>query len=449
MMKLQDVLLKAMAKRIRWWDAAEIIGVTDRTMRRWRERLESEGYSGLVDRRKGKPSDRRVPLGKVEEVLRLYQETYFDLNIRHFHEKLREEHGIQLSYTWVQKALQGAGLVARGRKRRKHRRRRERRPMPGMLLHIDGSKHQWFGDERWYDLIVILDDATGEIYYAQLVQEESTRTVMEGLRAVIENQGLFCALYSDRGSHFFVTPRAGEKVDKHRLTQVGRALKELGVQMIPAYSPQARGRSERSFGTWQGRLPQELRLAGITTLEGANAFLGERYIAAFNRNFAVAAAEKGTAFRRTTRSDLDWIFTVQTERVVAQDNTVAIADRNWQLDKSRFRSSLAGCTVTIHEHLDGNVSIRYGPHVVGRYTSTGETRRAGTNPSPESCGKGGPVETVENRQAVSHRPHRPLEIPPSRDSHFPTAPIRSFSLLRNQTRKPPSASRRGVAGMSG
>jgi transposase len=447
MMKLQDVLLKAMAKKITWWEAAEIIGVTDRTMRRWRERLEAEGYSGLLDRRKGKPSDRRVPLAKVEEVLRLYQQTYFDLNMRHFHEKLGEEHGIKLSYTWVQKALQGAGLVARGRKRRKHRRRRERRPLPGMLLHIDGSKHQWFGDERWYDLIVILDDATSEIYYAQLVEEESTRTVMAGVREVIEKQGLFCALYSDRGSHFFLTPKAGEKVDKHRPTQVGRALKELGVQMIPAYSPQARGRSERSFGTWQGRLPQELRLAAIATLEGANTFLREHYIAAFNQKFAVAAAEKGTAFRRTTRSDLDWIFTVQTERVVAKDNTVAIADRNWQLEKSRFRSSLAGCTVTIHEHLDGTVSIRYGPHVVGRYTATGETRPAGTTKKTESRGKGGTVETVENQKQVFPRSHRPLEIPPSRDSHFPTAPT-AVSPLPTKIRKPPSASRRGSADLT-
>src|ERR1700680_3525228 len=347
MMKLQDVLLKAMAKKITWWEAAEIIGVTDRTMRRWRERLDTHGYSGLVDRRKGKPSDKRVPIATVEEVLRLYRETYFDLNMRHFHEKLSEEHGIELSYTFVQKALQGAGLVARGRKRRKHRRRRERRPMPGMLLHIDGSKHQWFGDERWYDLIVILDDATSEIYYAQLVEEESTRTVMKGLRTVIASKGLFCALYSDRGSHFFVTVKAGEKVDKHRLTQVGRAMKELGVQMIPAYSPQARGRSERSFRTWQGRLPQERRWAGIDTVEGANAFLRVRYIAAFNEKFTVAAREKGTAFRKTARKDLNWIFSVQTERVVAKDNTVSIVDRYWQLEKSRFRSSLAGRTVTI------------------------------------------------------------------------------------------------------
>lgn len=227
-----------------------------------------------------------------------------------------------------------------------------------MLLHIDGSKHCWFQNGQRYDLIVILDAATNEIYYAQLVDEESTRTVMAGLREVIESKGVFCALYSDRGSHFFHTPKAGEPVDKQRLTQVGRALKEPGVQMIPAYSPQARGRSERNFGTWQGRLPQELRLAEISTLEEANRFLREQYIAVFNTKFSVTAEQKGTAVRRTSRADLDWVFTVQTERSVAKDNTVAIGDRVWQIEKSRFRSTLAGCTVTIHEHLDGRVSLR-------------------------------------------------------------------------------------------
>jgi hypothetical protein len=206
---------------------------------------------------------------------------------------------------------------------------------------------------------------------------------------VIFKKGLFCALYSDRGSHFFVTPKAGEKVDKHRLTQVGRAMKELGVQMIPAYSPQARGRGERNFGTWQGRLPQELRLAGITELEEANRFLRERYIAVFNEKFKVVAMEKGTAFRRTARSDLDWIFTVQTERVVNKDNTVAIADRMWQLEKSRFRRSLAGCTLTIHEHLNGTISIRYGPHVVGRYQTDGNPLGA-VPKARTSRGKAGP-----------------------------------------------------------
>jgi transposase len=371
-MKLQDVILKAIAKKITWIDAAEIAGVTDRTMRRIKQRYEQFGYTGLFDQRRGHRSIHRVPLETVEKVLALYQEQYFDLNVRHFVEKLREEHGMELSYTWVYQALVGAGLVAKRRKRAPHRRRRERRPLPGMLLHIDGSKHRWLNDDRWYDLIVVLDDATSEIYYAQLVVEESTRTVMAALREVIETQGLFCALYSDRGSHFWVTTRAGEKVDKQRLTQVGRALRELGVQMIPAYSPQARGRSERNFATWQGRLPQELRLAGITQVEEANRFVRESYIGTFNQKFQVAAAQKGTAFRRCSRKDLDWVFTVQTERVVDQDNTVAIRDRYWQIEKSRFRHTLAGCSVTIHEHLDGRISIRYGPHVVAQFDAAGQ-----------------------------------------------------------------------------
>ena len=244
---------------------------------------------------------------------------------------------------------------------------------------------------------------------------------MAALREVIETKGLFCALYSDRGSHFFVTKKEGEKVDKDRLTQVGRALKELGVQMIAAYSPQARGRSERSFGTWQGRLPQELRLAGMATVVDANGFLRERYMGEFNAKFSGPAAEKGTAFRRTGRSDLEWIFSVQTERVVEKDNTVAIRDRRWQIDKTKFRHTLAGSTVTIHEHLDETVSIRFGPHVVGRYSRTGEKLITAT--PKERRGKGGSMEAVENQKQVSNGSHTPLEISQkARDSHFPTAP---------------------------
>src|SRR5215467_15641816 len=269
-MKVQEVILRAMAKKITWAQAGEIIGLCQRQMRRWKERYEAYGYDGLFDRRLGKPSPKRVPLAMVEEVLRLYQEQYGDFNVRHFHEKLREKHGLRFSYTWVKRALQMAGLVKKSRKRGVHRRRRARRPLPGMLLHLDGSSHAWFQDDRRYDLLVILDDATSEIYYAQLVEEESTATVMTALRAVIEGKGAFCALYSDRASHFFHTPKAGQPVDRSRPTQVARALGELGIQMIPAYSPQARGRSERNFGTWQGRLPQELRLNGIRTLAAAN-----------------------------------------------------------------------------------------------------------------------------------------------------------------------------------
>jgi transposase len=209
-MKIQEVILRAMAKSITWWQAAEIIGITDRQMRRWHGRYREHGYDGLLDRRLGKPSPKRVPLAVVEQVFALYREKYFDLNVRHFHEKLREKHQIQLSYTWVKKALQGAGLVRPEKKRGVHWRRRERRPLPGMLLHIDGSRHQWFQDDRWYDSLAVLDDATSRIYYAQLVEQESTMTVLEGLRKVIEQERIFCSLYSDGASHFFWTPREPE-----------------------------------------------------------------------------------------------------------------------------------------------------------------------------------------------------------------------------------------------
>jgi len=303
-----------------------------------------------------------------------------------------------------------------------------------MLLHIDGSKHRWLNDGQWHDLIVIMDDATSEIYYAQLVEEESTRTVMAALRQVIEQIGLFCALYSDRGSHFFVTPKGTKKVDRQALTQVGRAMRELGIEMIAAYSPQARGRSERNFGTWQGRLPQELRLANISTVEQANEFLRGRYIAEFNSKFKVKAAEKGTALRKCSRTDLNWVFTVQTQRVVDKDNTVAIGPRSWQLDKTRFRHTLAGSTVTIHEHLDGIVSIRYGPHVVGQFSADGTPTLK--TPSKRR-GKDAGMEAGENQKQVSSVSHTRLEISPTtRDSHFPTAPTTASVLSRKAKAKP-------------
>ncbi len=384
-MKVQEVILRAMAKRISWWQAGEILGISDRSMRRWRERYQKQGYDGLLDRRRGKPSGKRVAVEVLEEVLGLYQEKYFDFNVRHFHEKLREEHGIRLSYTWVKRALQGAGLVRKGRRRGVHRKRRPRRPLPGMLLHLDGSRHSWFQDERWYDLIVILDDATSEIYYAQLVEEESTRTVMMALKEVIERKGLFCAVYSDRASHFFETPKAGGPVDRQRRTQVGRALAELGIELIPAYSPQARGRSERNFGTWQGRLPQELRVAGIRTVEEANRFLREQYTAEFNRRFAVPAPERGTAFLPGRGRDLDRIFSIQHERVVNRDNTVQLDQQVFQIEKVRWRGTLAGCRVILCEHLDGRLTIHYGPHVVAALSASQRPRKKGAD---KSKGKG-------------------------------------------------------------
>ena len=368
-MKVQEVIVRAMSKRLSWTEAAEILGVSERTMRRMRDRWDEGGYDGLFDRRTQTPSPKRVPVADLEKVLRLYQEVYSDFNVRHFHEKLQENHSIEYSYAWVNKALQAAGLVARQRSRGKHRRRRARRPLPGMLLHIDGSRHQWFQDERWYDFLVILDDATSEIYYAQFVEAESTRSVMAALREVVETKGNFCSLYSDRASHFFITPKAGEPVDTRQLTQVGRALKELGIVPIPAYSPQARGRSERSFGTWQGRLPQEMRIRKLRTVEGANQFLRSDYIGEFNRKFSVKAQEPGTAFVPLHRTDLDRVFSLHHERVVARDNTVQFGHRVLQLPKATFRATLAGCRVQVYEHLDDSVSIGYGPHTVGRFSA--------------------------------------------------------------------------------
>jgi hypothetical protein len=370
----------------------------------------------LFDRRRGKPSPKRVGVEVVEKVLGLYREKYFDLNVRHFHEKLQEEHQVEISYSWVKGILQGAGMVAKGRKRGVHRKLRPRRPLPGMLLHIDGSEHRWFQDERWYDLLVILDDATSEIYYAQLVDEEATATVMAGLKEVVERKGVFCALYSDRGSHFWLTPKAGEAVDHHRLTQVGRAMRDLEVRMIPGYSPQARGRSERSFGTWQGRLPQELRLHGMRTLEAANVFLRERYIGEFNRRFQVKASQTGSAFVPYRGRDLESIFSLQFERTVNRDNTVSFENMTLQIEPVRWRGTLAGCTVMVHQHLDGTLSLSYGPHAFGRYDERGVpilNPKIATGKAVEKT-RGGKVK----------KPTFPprLEIPQSaRDSHFPTA----------------------------
>jgi transposase len=273
MMKAQEVILKAAAGQLKWWGAAEIMGVADRTTRRWRERWEEHGYSGWWDYRKRSPSPKRVPLQTVAEVWPLYREKYFDFNVQHFPEKRRELHGIHLSYTWVKTALQTAGWVKRRKKPGSHRKRRPRRPWPGMMLHLDGSEHRWFGHERYYERMVVLDDATSAIDTAQWVEAESTRTVRAALREVVESRGLFGSLYSGRAGHFFLTPKHGERVDASRPTQVGRALQELGVKRIAAYSPPARGRSERNFGTGQGRLPQELRRRGIQDLARANELL--------------------------------------------------------------------------------------------------------------------------------------------------------------------------------
>jgi len=378
-MKVQEVILRAISGQILWMQAAEIIGISDRSMRRWKQRYEDYGYDGLFDRRTKKPSPKKVPLAEVEKVLRLYRERYFDFNVRHFVEKLRTEHKVELSYTWVKTALQGAGLVAKRRKRGKHRKKRARRPLPGMMLHVDGSTHAWLGGAGRQDLVAILDDATSEVYYAQLVNEESTATVMAGLKDVIERKGVFCSLYSDRGSHFFYTPTAGGPPDRSRKTQIARALDELSIEAIPANSPQARGRCERFFGTWQGRLPQELRLRGITTMAGANDFLRSEWIPYHNRTLTVSAQQSGTAFVPYAGTELNKIFSHQESRIVGNDNTVQFGKLSLQIEPQKFRFSMAKCRVLVCRHLDQTITVYYGPHVLGKYQANGMAIQPGVS----------------------------------------------------------------------
>jgi transposase len=387
-MKIQEVILRAASGKILWMQAAEILGISPRSMQRWKQRYEEDGYDGLFDRRRKRPSPKRVPMATVEKVLRLYREQYFDFNVKHFAEKLAEEHDIGLSYSWIKTALQTAGLVARQRKRGRHRKQRPRRPLPGMLLHVDGSRHAWLGPGRGQqDLIVVFDDANSEAYWAQLVPEESTLTVMAGLKAVVEQHGIFCSLYVDRGSHFVTTPVAGGPADRQEKTQIGRALEQLDIQLIAAHSPQARGRCERLFGTWQGRLVAELRARQITTLEAANRFLASRWLGIHNRKFTVASQQSGTAFVPYLGTELDKIFSIQHERVVGNDNTVRFENLTLQIESQTFRYSLARCRVLVCRHLDETLSLYYGQHCVGRYDAKGQRLSSRAAPASGRAGK--------------------------------------------------------------
>jgi transposase len=375
-MKVQEVILKAIEGQLHWLQAAEILGISARTMRRWKQRYERQGYDGLFDRRTRQPSPRRVPLPKVQQVLQLYREHYFDFNVRHFHERLREVHGVHLSYTWVKTCLQTAGLVPRRRRRGPHRLRRPRRPLPGMLLQLDGSEHAWIpGVPGRQTLLAILDDATNAVYTARLVPEATTRVVLALLRTVVEQQGVFCSLYTDRAS-LFVTTRHGQAPHRpqraQHSTQIARALQELGIQLILAHSPQAKGRIERLFGTWQGRLPQELRLQGRPTYQAANAYLQQHFLPWHNRALIVPAEQVGSAFVPCPRPDLERIFALQHARTVAADNTVQFNRITFQLPRSPLRVSFAKCRVTVYEHLDETISIGFGPHTLGQYDGSGQ-----------------------------------------------------------------------------
>lgn len=351
-------------------EAAEVLGMSERHFRRLRDRYEAEGAEGLIDRRRGRVSGRRVPVDRIEWLLTESRTRYFDFTVKHFHERLRAEHKFELGYTWTKRVLQDAGLVKRAPKRSAHRKKRPRRPLPGMLLFQDGSSHAWLAGRPALDLIVTLDDATSQIYSAFLVEQEGTFSSLRGLFEVIEGHGLFCSLYTDRGSHYFVTPKAGGGIAREQLTQVGRALKQLGIEHIAAYSPEARGRMERVFGTLQNRLPQELRLAGIGAVDAANRFLAEVFVPAHNARFAVAAAEPGSAFVPYA-GELAEVLCVQVERVVGNDNCVRYQGRCLQIPPHRHRHHFVKVKVRVHAYADGRLAVFHGPRCLARYHSDG------------------------------------------------------------------------------
>jgi len=373
-MTVQEVLLKAISGEKHWFWAAEVLGWSPRTVRRWRERYEACGYAGLVDKRLYRPSMHRAPPGEVERVLRLYRERYTGFNVRHFHEIARREHGVTLSYSFVKQALQQAGLVKKHRARGRHRRRREPRACFGELLHLDGSPHAWLAraPEQRATLVAVVDDATNRVLYAQLWAAESTRAVMTALWEVCATYGLPMALYTDRAGWAFHTPRAKGPVDKQHLTDVGRALAHLGVEHIPAYSPQARGRSERLNRTFQDRLVNELRVAGITTLTAANAYLRDVFVPQHNATFSHAPRDPDSAWVGLGDLDLDQVFCHEDTRVVAPDNTVTLERVVLQLAKQPGRRTCAGLEVLVRRHLDGRSSVWRRRERLGLFDAAGQ-----------------------------------------------------------------------------
>lgn len=368
-MRFEEVYGRYRRGRLSCREAADILGMSERTFLRYRGRYEAEGAEGLADRRVGRASGRRAPADVAMRVIELYATRYFDYNAKHFHEKLVADHGLRYGYTWTKRVLQDAGQMQPSRRRGPHRKKRERQPLPGMMLHQDGSRHFWVPEVQW-DLIVTMDDATSEIYSAFFVAEEGTMSSFQALREVIGSRGLFGALYADRGSHYWYTPSAGKGVDYKTPTQVRRALDELGITLIPARSPEARGRSERMFGTLQGRLPQELRSAGITGMEAANRYLSEVFLPAHNRHFQVKAAEPDTAFVGYV-GDLKEVLCIREDRVVGRDNCVSYQRLSLQLPPDRQRHHHVKARVKVHEYPDGCLAVFRGPRCLARYQPDG------------------------------------------------------------------------------
>jgi hypothetical protein len=366
-------------------EAGELLGMSERQFRRYRDRFEEEGEAGLVDRRLGKPSEKRITADETDRMLELYRTVYRGWNVKHFYEHGARDHKFAWGYTWTKAQLHTAGLVERAKRRGAHRRKRERKPCEGMMLHQDGSQHVWLEGQAPLDLIVTMDDATSTIYSAFLVEQEGTISTFCGLLEVFVAQGLPCSLYTDRGSHYFYTDKVGEAVDKDRPTQVGRALDRLGIEHIPAYSPEARGRSERMFGTLQDRLVKELEHAGVRDVASANQWIREVYLPRHNARFAKPAAVAEKAFVAADPELLRETLCIEEERVVDRDNTVTYERLKLQLPESRMRPHYVKARVKVREYPDGSLAVLHGPRCLCRYDQEGRQIAAPTQQSLAPC----------------------------------------------------------------
>jgi transposase len=397
-MTRREVITKAIAKRLSWIQAAEIIGIKPRQMRRIRWRVERYGLDAVMDQRGGRPRRKRIKAGTIELLCRLKRDIYPDFSLRHFYEHVTEKHGVKVSYNWLRLMLQEAGVVEKEPARGKYRRQRERRPMVGMMVHLDASTHQWIPGLAKQDLVVALDDADGRILYARFFPQEGTASTFAALESVIRNYGRFCELYTDRGSHFCQSGPAGELAEQQE-GQVSQALRALGIRQILGYSPQARGRSERAFGTIQGRLPQELRHHGITDYAAANRYLEQQFIADFNRRFTVKPSQLESAFVKLAGIELELVLSSRHERTVRNDNTVTFKNLILQLPSTRQRIHFVRCPVTVHQFSNGTLGVSYQGHLLARYHATGEP----LHPNKERAATTQRLASTAVRRVATHR----------------------------------------------
>jgi transposase len=437
-MTRREVMTKAIAKQLTWVQASEILGISARHMRRLRCKVERWGMSAVMDQRGGRPRRKRIKAGTIELLCRLKRDVYADFSLRHFYEHVTEKHGVKVSYNWLRLMLQEAGVVEKDPARGQYRRRRERRPMVGMLVHLDASTHEWIAGLPKQDLVVALDDADGRILYARFFPQEGTASTFAALESVVRNYGRFGELYTDRGSHFCQSGPAGEVAEEQH-GHVSQALRALGIHQILARSPQARGRSERAFGTIQGRLPQELRHHGITDYAAANRYLEQHFVTDFNRRFTVKPAQPESAFVKLAGVELELVLSSKHERVVRNDNTVTFKNLILQLPSTRHRIHFVRCPVTVHQFANGTLGVSYQGRLLARYDAAGGPLYP--SPNKERSASAQRLASKAVQRVARHRRTR------TENSHFSTRTPRpgesaggkmSVAQATNQSQEDPS-----------